>query len=217
MTTEKASGEMLGREQLGRDICTVQKAHHTLGHSGWAGLAALAAGAVGAALDVSQAGVAIIVACTLAIGVGCLETLRQRRDRARRDAAERLVTAARRGHRSNTELAHAICDHGIWEPGAWALLAQSGSLALEVCATRDTYDHAIIDTAHRLEHTLDPSLLARLIDIAARTERDRTDQIRAVSALVEATAAHQRSNLTRLAHTWHGDIDQLRRAVTVGS
>lgn len=178
----------------------------------WAGVAALLAGGLGAALRLDPGLCAVAIACTLAVGVGVSEWWQLRRDRRHR-RARAMVRTILYGEMSPTrdELCRVLLERGtsLWElrdtddadPVMWLC---HGSESRRV----EALDVVRCGQALRL---IGP--WRELCFVALRTTPDRYLAAKRVLEAVAAAPPERRRALDVLCSTWRGTFEELERAV----
>lgn len=181
----------------------------------WAGVLALAAGGVGAAFRVNAGVCAVVIACTLAVGVSVGEARkvhRQNKSRESRAALRQMLRTAPGPERDAlcvVLLQHEIVASEVMpreidrDPVLWLCVWQ-----LQIADKKDPAE--VVEYGQRLRDIPEWDMLC---GIALRTNPDCLLAAKRVVAAFHVENAERTKALLVVAPTWRGTFDELLRAV----
>lgn len=181
----------------------------------WAGVLALAAGGVGAAFRVNAGVCAVVIACTLAVGVSVGEARkvhRQNKSRESRAALRQMLRTEADPERDalcGVLLQHELVANEVMpreidhDPVLWLCVWQ-----LQAVDKRDPEE--IVEYGQRLRDIPEWDMLC---GIALRTNPDCLLAAKRVVAAFHAENSERTKALLVVAPTWRGTFDELLRAV----
>lgn len=205
----------LAAQDAAKLVESAEEHHRREVGSVWAGVLALGAGGVGAALRMNAGVCAVVVACTLAVGVSVGEARKVRKlnkSRESRSALRQMLLAEAGPERD--ELCGVLLQHEIVagevmprdigrDPVLWLC-----SWQLQTTTKRDHRE--VVEYGQRLREIPEWDMLC---GIALRTNPDCFLAATRVVAAFHAENSERIKALLAVAPTWRGTFDELLRAV----